>query len=75
VNGQAKAERGYPGPTQGMGLTLIYKTTVFYIYICFCTKIYFTDAYYCTSLFMVLQKRTEDILEYYLWFQFCNRHH
>jgi len=42
-------------------------TTVFYIYICSFSTEFILDAYYCTSLFTVLQKkRTEAILEYYL---------
>ena len=33
-------------------------TTVFYIYICSFSTEFILDAYYCTSLFTVLQKKT-----------------
>jgi len=34
-------------------------TTVFYIYICSFSTEFILDAYYCTSLFTVLQKKNE----------------
>jgi len=37
---------------------------------------YLTYVYYCTNIFMVLQKQTEVILEYYFWFRFfCELNH